>query len=158
MDIYQKLFIKGYLKGPYKNSPLNLNGIEKLTIKFKKQYNFINITILNENDIINEFNKFYQIYYKLEKEIKLKFNVKNKIDKDYDSQKEDELFSLLKKFNKKYDKYNDQYNKILVDKEDETTIFRLREFSLKLDIILNNLMCKKILQFNITHKMNYMGW
>lgn len=157
MDIYKKLFEKGYLNGPNKNSPLTLKAIEKLSEKYMNENNFVNIKFINENEFLKEFNKFFEIYGNFKKEVSFKEfeNENNKLYelKEYTSEEEDILFSNLKNFNKEYqnaDKFN---NKLIYDR-----ILKLKKFSNKCDDIITDLMCKKILDIKKTHDLNFYIW
>ena len=59
---FKKLFNKDFLKGDKPESEITLKGVEKLAEHFKSKYNFIDISIRDENEIANEFEKFFVLF------------------------------------------------------------------------------------------------
>lgn len=156
MDLYEQLYNKGFLKGDKKNSPLSTKGIEMLSKKYKKDYNFIDIINLKEKEFLDEFEKFFEIYQNIRngKYYKEFENAYNKIPFDkFNSQEEDDLFSELKEFN-----LNHKNIKEVLNKEIMLEILKLKNFSSKYIEITKDLMCKRILNICKTKELTFFIW
>ena len=156
MDLYKKLYNKGYLKGDKKNSPLNIKGIEMLSKKYKNDYNFIDIINIKEKEFSDEFNKFFEIYQNIKNEKNYK-EFENAYDKivfnEFNSQEEDELFLELKEFNLKHKNIKQIQNKQIL-----ITILKLKNFSSKFIEITNDLMCKRIFYISKRNELTFFIW
>ena len=150
------LFDKGFLKGDKDNSALSLKGMMKLADIFKAKYNFINIAFLNENEFSQEFSQFYII---CERFLSNNENICEKIKNITisDSDEEDLLFIQMKNFNKKYKNINEDILNMVISNNIDLflKLLFLHENQLK---IINDLMCKKILNQKKTSKINYYIW
>jgi len=153
MEKYHNIFKNKYLIGDKIDSPISIKGIEKLANYFKSIYNYIDIIIIKEKDITNEFKKFYDILKKFNDNNNITINKGNPII--LDSNEEDELFDEIKSFNLKYGSI-----------KDENIIFKeiLAKYNIFSKIlyadgeIIKNLVCKKILREEKKSKINYFIW
>ena len=100
MDFYKILFEKGFLERGDSESPISLKGMEKLCEIYNAKYDFIDTTIINEEEIVEELNKFKESFDELKKE----HNVLISEDKNvFIPDSEEELIEEIKKFNRDYE-------------------------------------------------------
>lgn len=156
MAFYKFLYDNGYLKGAKKESSITLKGAQKLSSFFEASFNFISIEIISEDKYFKEFDIFKTIS---EKFIKNKTDSPSKINEEnnYSSAQEDGLFSELKKFNQKFKEISPNS---LEDfpKNDKLIFSELYKFYGKREQIINNLICKKILNSQKKAILNFYIW
>lgn len=151
---YNLLFEKGYLKGVNADSPISLLGTEKLASIFKNKYNFIDIKIIKESEILDEFNMFNNIT----KGYVDKFSfINDKLKKfEFTSEEQDKLFYQLKSFNRKYKIFEPNSEELFSEiSSNYDTLISLLEFNNEKERLLDDIMCKIILRAKKEKVLNF---
>ena len=154
---YNLLFEKGYLKGVNADSPISLLGTEKLASIFKNKYNFIDIKIIKESEILDEFNMFNNIT----KGYVDKFSfINDKLKKfEFTSEEQDKLFYQLKSFNRKYKIFEPNSEELFSEiSSNYDTLISLLEFNNEKERLLDDIMCKIILRAKKEKVLNFFIW
>ena len=154
MAFYKILFDKGFLERGDLNSPISLKGMEKLCEIYNAKYDFINTTIINEDEIVKELKTFNESFDKLKKENKVPISEDKK---EFISENEEQLLEEIKNFNREFE--------ITPDK----TLFtaeRLKRCSLiikqlgldKISSRIPDLICKIVFKRQKNAKLNFYVW
>lgn len=154
MDIYKNLFDKGYLNWGYSESPISIKGMKKLRKIFLSKYDFINIKFVNEDRVMDEFEKFYESFNYLI----IGSNEKLHEKKTLNSDEEDLFYNEIKAINNTYQNTNDK-NQLSED--------MIKYYALKIkqigfiDIefkIVKDLICKEIIKDPKERQLNFYIW
>ena len=153
---FKKLFNKDFLKGDKPESEITLKGVEKLAEHFKSKYNFIDISIIDENEITNEFEQFFVLFNEFIIANKLQQEIKE--TKIKDSNEEDTLFLKVKQLNEMYKNKKDKnllFEEIKPNWKFFTKLLKFNEIN---QTIIIDLVCKKILKVAKKAKLNFFIW